>query len=505
MQQLFQHIADKAQDDPFALAIISPDVSINYLKLYLLIQSGVEFLVSNHIKANDRVGLLFDKPINHFIAALACLYHGCTQVPFHKTSTKSLLENYAKATRCQYLLSDLINRSDALFQFEFSIAKLKIPNFENSTKISKSTAGAEQIAILIIGSGTTGKNKIIPVTFSALELQITRDINIHSLQENERFLALSPISYYTSLRRMLASLQSHACAVFYDNNKNDLASFCNRLKIDHLSLVMTHAQYLFSIFSPQTTKKPRLPYLKSLFIGASPISQAMREFLQNEITPNVYIFYGPNEIGASTCAHLNNTGNIAGTIGLAVEGVQIEIVDDNDNLCAIGETGRMRLKAEGLCKHYEDDENNFISNESFKDGWFYPKDLAFIDSEGHIIFQGREDDLIIYYGNNIYPRQIEEVLEQHPMVKEAAAFGISLQNGEQIPLAVISIKDDLDTKDDLELAENDLIKKIKHFCDEKLHICSPAHIQIENELPKNAAGKILKRELKEKYQKIFIS
>jgi len=218
----------------------------------------------------------------------------------------------------------------------------------------------------------------------------------------------------------------------------------------------------------------------------------MRDFLKTKVTPNVYIFYGPNEVGPTTCAHLNNTGNKEGSIGLPIKGITIEIVDDNDKPCGIGKTGRMRIKAEGVCQHYEE-TGDTLSKESFKDFWFYPKDLAYFDEDGHIIFQGREDDLIIYNGNNIYPRQIEEVLEQHPLVQEVAAFGLMNNNKEQFPIAIITLKDK-------SKKSNNIKKDLQTYCHQQLHWSAPAFIDILDELPKNDAGKILKRELKQSYQ-----
>lgn len=492
MLTLFNKINEKSNKDPFALAIINPDFHINYQDLKTLIQHCLALMNSHNIQHGDRVGLLFNKPINHFIASLACLYRGCTQVPFHKNCSLSHLKDFSEITRCQFFFSDHAIENISGKLISFSIAQAQ---HTNNIPLQTPAIFSEQLAILIIGSGTSANSKIIPVTFKALDEQIKRDIKAHQLKENERFLALSPISYYTSLRRMFACLEASACAAFIDTQKNNLITFCNQVKIDHLSLIAGHVQHLLIPLENLDNPHIKLPYLKTLFIGASPISKKIRTFLQNEISANVFIFYGPNEIGAATCVHLHNTGNKDETIGLPIDGIKLEIVNTHNKICAIGEVGRIRMQSASLCGRYEE-HGHELSNESFIDGWFYPKDLAYRDEDGHIIFQGREDDLIIYYGHNIYPRHIEHVLEQHAYVKEAAAFGILDKNGEQIPVAIISLNENLS------LAHDDLIQELKNFCKEQLDLSSPSIINIEENFPKNAAGKILKRELKEKYQQL---
>jgi len=491
--QLFQAIEQHTQHEPLSFAIITPEIDISYHDLNLFLLRS-RLLFNNHnIQPGDRVGLLFKNPVNHFIASLALLQHGCCQVAFHQSSTQTQLNSFTESTKLKLLLCDEIPENYTHPKIQFSLQALSQQTLsENPSARQVFKHNLSDIALLIIGSGTTANSKLIPVTFFALEQQINRDIDAHHLHKDERFLALSPISYYTSTRRMLACIQAKACAVFYDNNNVNLLQFCNRIKVGHLSLVLNHAQQIIKSFEANNINpgKHKLPYLKTLFIGASPISESIRQKLLVELTENVFIFYGPNEIGASTCAPLDQNGNKTGTIGLPCKGVTLEIVDQNDQPCAQGTSGRIRLKADGLFQHYEDNCNE-LTRKALRDGWFYPNDLAYIDADGHVIFQGREDDLIIYQGANIYPRQIEHVLEEYPAVKEAAVFGIAFQESEQAPVAVITLHKETGRQQELQ--------KIKAFCREKLGWQTPVSIKIVDELPKNAAGKILKRELKAAY------
>lgn len=109
--------------------------------------------------------------------------------------------------------------------------------------------------------------------------------------------------------------------------------------------------------------------------------------------------------------------------------MKIEIVNSQNKSCSQGETDRIRMQTAGLFQGYEE-AAGLLTKQTLRDGWFYPDDLSYIDVDGHIIF----------HGNNIYPRQIEMALEEHPAVKEAAVIGIPFNESEQAPMAVVTLK-----------------------------------------------------------------
>jgi long-chain acyl-CoA synthetase len=121
------------------------------------------------------------------------------------------------------------------------------------------------------------------------------------------------------------------------------------------------------------------------------------------------------------------------------------------------------------------------------DGWVYTGDLATVDEDGYIYIVDRKKDIIIVGGYNVYPREVEEVLFQHPAVVEAAVIGIpDGEYGEKVK-AFIAVKDE-------QISENDIIQ----FCQERLvKYKLPNQVEFLRELPKNSTGKILRRELRQ--------
>jgi long-chain acyl-CoA synthetase len=123
---------------------------------------------------------------------------------------------------------------------------------------------------------------------------------------------------------------------------------------------------------------------------------------------------------------------------------------------------------------------------ALKDGWFYTGDLARMDEEGYIYIVDRKKDMILVGGYNVYPREVEEVLFQHPAIVEAAVIGISNNEYGEIVKAFVVSNDESITMDD-----------ILHFCQDKLAKYKlPKQVEFLKELPKNSTGKILRRALR---------
>ena len=166
----------------------------------------------------------------------------------------------------------------------------------------------------------------------------------------------------------------------------------------------------------------------------------------------------------------------------------MKVVDDNDNEVADGELGEIVLRGENILKGY------FKSPEAtataFRNGWFHTGDVGYRDKDGFFYIVDRKSDMIIRGGENIYPREIDEVLYQHPAVAAAATIGVPDDlYGEEVAAFVV-------LKDGMRLSEQELIS----HCTERLadYKC-PKSIRIVKDIPKGPTGKLLKRELAKQF------
>lgn len=168
-----------------------------------------------------------------------------------------------------------------------------------------------------------------------------------------------------------------------------------------------------------------------------------------------------------------------GSIGTPIEGVEMRVVDDQGRPLPAGEVGEIVIRGHNVMKGYWNRPE--ATAEAIKDGWFHSGDMARCDEDGYFHIVDRKKDLIIRGGYNVYPREIEEVLYEHPAVREAAVVGIpDDQLGEEVGAAVVLTAGATATAEELREHVKRQVAAYKY----------PRHVWVVDELPKGPTGKI---------------
>jgi long-chain acyl-CoA synthetase len=192
--------------------------------------------------------------------------------------------------------------------------------------------------------------------------------------------------------------------------------------------------------------------------------------------------YGLSETSPVASFNLPDRERKAGTIGLPVDGCEIKLLDDDGKEVAQGEVGEIAIRGENVMKGYWGRPE--ATEESIPDGWFRSGDLAKQDEEGYLTIVDRKKQLIIRGGYNVYPREIEEALYEHPAVAEAAVVGIKHSElGEEVGAAIALAPGQNVSEDDLRDFAKERVAAYKY----------PRHVWFVDELPKGPTGKILHR------------
>ncbi|MGZ4324305.1 MAG: long-chain-fatty-acid--CoA ligase [Solirubrobacteraceae bacterium] len=173
-----------------------------------------------------------------------------------------------------------------------------------------------------------------------------------------------------------------------------------------------------------------------------------------------------------------------GSIGIPIEGVEMKVVDDDGHDLPQGEVGEIVIRGHNIMKSYWNKPDE--TDETLIDGWLYTGDMAKVDEDGYFFIVDRKKDLIIRGGYNVYPREIEEVLYEHPAVREAAVIGVKDDDlGEEVAAAV-ALKD----------GEDASAQELRDFVKDQVAAYKyPRQVWFVDELPKGPTGKILKREI----------
>ncbi len=217
--------------------------------------------------------------------------------------------------------------------------------------------------------------------------------------------------------------------------------------------------------------------------GAAMPEEVMKKF-EEKFGCKVLEGYGLSETSPVASFNHPDRERKPGSIGTPIDGVEMKVVDDDGNDVEQGEVGEIVIKGHNVMKGYWNREE--ATAEAIKDGWFASGDMAKIDEDGYFFIVDRKKDLIIRGGYNVYPREIEEVLYEHPAVQEAAVVGVPHDElGEEVGAAVV-------LKEGEDVSEEDLKQYVK---DEVAAYKYPRRVWFMDELPKGPTGKILKREI----------
>jgi long-chain acyl-CoA synthetase len=195
--------------------------------------------------------------------------------------------------------------------------------------------------------------------------------------------------------------------------------------------------------------------------------------------------YGLSETSPVASFNHPHLGRKAGSIGTPIEGVEMAVWDDDGNPLPQGEVGEIVIRGHNIMKGYWE-RADATAEAIDDDGWFRTGDMAKVDEDGFYFIVDRKKDLIIRGGYNVYPREIEEVLYEHPAVREAAVVGVPDEAlGEEIGAAVVLCDGESLTAEELQRFVKSQVAAYKY----------PRKVWFLNELPKGPTGKILKREI----------
>ena len=477
-------IRAQARATPYAPAVVTERSSLTYAALVAAVDR-LDALTAQApaVRQAGCIGLSFTNPVTHLVATLLLLRLGKTQITVPPQVPAQWTELLA-LSGVQCILCD--HRNPLPVDVPRAVidprAVYTTPAWPPAAAVAIEPAAP---ALLVPGSGTTGRPRLIEYSHGGLLACIRRDQRFRPIGPGSRQLSVTNIGFYTAKRRALGCLVAGGAIVLREQPVNTI-DLCDRAAVDHLSVVVMQAEDMVASLPPEPAV-PRLPRLASLVVGSAPVSEALRRTLAARITPHVWVTYGSNEFGEATCAPPEIWTRHPGSVGRPLAGVEAEIVDVAGGPLPAGQPGRVRLRGAGMFTRYVGDPA--ATSAAVVDGWYYPGDLGTLTPDGVLVFQGRADDLMIFDGINIYPREIEAVLEAHPAVREAAAFPVASQRHTQIPVAAVVVS--------APVSETDLVA----WCRQQMGARAPHAIAMHASLPRNEAGKVLKRELAARFSR----
>jgi long-chain acyl-CoA synthetase len=356
----------------------------------------------------------------------------------------------------------------------------------------------DDLCCIIYTSGTTG----VPRGALYDQRRFIDDSKIlsidMSLQEGHKRIQITPLFHIAGNTHFRSSLFTAGCNVIVKFfNAEETLKIIQREKATHMDFVPTH---LAAILNLPDLKKYDISSIKLLWYGGSPMPQEVLKKGMEVFGPIFAQALGQSESGPAICYLSKDDHNVLdkppeqqkklASAGRPDIGVQVRIVNDKDEDIGPGEVGEIIVRSKHVMIEYWHKPEE--TKATLVNGWLHTGDMGYYDEEGYIYIADRKKDMIISGGENVYPREIEEVLYRHPAVLEAAVIGIPDAYWVEKVHAVIALK-----KGKTATAE-----EIIAFCKKSIAgYKSPKSVEFVDALPKNPAGKILKRELRDKYWK----
>ena len=337
-------------------------------------------------------------------------------------------------------------------------------------------------AIMFYTSGTTGRPKGVILTHRNFCFGGPNVAQNYGLRESDVTIAVLPLVHvFCVASPVFGSLSSGGSVVVLERFRTDLVfEAIEKYRVTWFPGVPTMFTYLLNGLSENTHD---LSSLKMGLSGGASLPVEVLKDWEDKFKADVIEVYGLTESTGLVTANPVYGNRKAGSIGITVSGVSARVVDKKGAELSPREVGELIFKGPNATRGYFNLPEE--TREKIKDGWVYTGDHAWRDEDGYFYIVGREKELIISGGYNIYPREIEEVIHSYPGINEAAVIGVSDPQKGEIPKAFVTLKEGFQVTEE----------KLLDYCRTNLAPYKIPRIAFMSELPKNATGKIMKKEL----------
>lgn len=476
-------IRHHARRRPAHPAIVARDRTWSYADLDAAIDTAAVRLLERGIKQGDIVGIAQGDTPEHLAFLFGIARAGAVILPMDKRWTESEKQRVAIHFGAKLTL---IDAGDAPIQ-GVACEAVEVPLKINAgARPPRSPDGEGLGFVLSLSSGTTGRPKGPLITHRNMYHRFIIYYVTLTFTEHDRFACASPLYFSGSRGFSLCALYAGATVVLLPPPVS-AATLIGEINDYDCTTAFIVPTIVRRLIDASTGDGFCFPGLRVLISTGAALFAEDRELAIEKITPNIINFYGSAEgggISALTSGHPAEKSRSAGAI---VWGTEVRVVDEDFRDRARGEIGRICYRSGGSASEfYRDPEASTLA---FRDGWYLPGDVGYVDADGFVYITGREKDMIIRGGVNVYPNEIESVLLGHEQVAEAAVVGMpSVELGEEV-IAFVTTRQPI---------EMDVLRAL---CTTQLAPYKvPKTILILPEMPRTNVGKIDKQRLRSSLQ-----
>jgi acyl-CoA synthetase (AMP-forming)/AMP-acid ligase II len=492
------------------LAIQYGEQQLTYTELNQRVGRLAQALQTLGVRPGDRVALVQRNGPALFETLSACFRAGAVAVPIN-----ARLHPEEVAFICQDCEARVLVATDeyaaSAFQARKQLPELQLVGVESiagaldyekllsttDPMTIDATVDPDDLAWLFYTSGTTGKPKGAMLTHrNLLAMTMNYFADVYPLTPEDVVLHAAPLTHGSGLFGLPAIAKGATSVILHTPSFDPKTVFTliQRLRVTTIAF-LAPTQIKMLLNGPYQSYD--LSSLRCIPYGGGPMYVEDMKQAVEAFGPVLVQIYGQGEAPMTISylrqeAHVTHGDPLAerrlASAGVPRTDVEVRIVDDNDHEVANGEIGEIVVRGSVVMAGYWDRPD--ATAETLRGGWLHTGDIGMMDAQGYLYLLDRKKDMIISGGNNIYPREIEEVLLKHPAIYEVAVIGVPDPLWGESVKAMIALRPGMSVTEE---EVNDLCRQ--HLASYK----KPRMVEFVSELPKNAYGKILKRELRKQY------
>ncbi|SEB16428.1 class I adenylate-forming enzyme family protein [Bacillus nitratireducens] len=495
MRTMRQLLQKRAMQSPNLEALFGGEKRYSFQQYNERVNQLAHYLLYTGVKRGDRIGILCKNNHPFPSVMMASLKIGAVFIPLNHQLTAYELESIVKEARLKVLViddefSEVVLKIDAVKEIPYVIETTKegFGSFELKLKEQPTTEPNVEVhedddAIYLFTSGTTGQAKACVIGHKNLHHYFTEIVGQREIPAGERFLSVHPLFHMSGVLSILNCIYHGVTMVFLADSNPTL--IWDKIEEEKITTMLAFPA-VYSYMLDELDKKER--NISAFKVAQSGGTKVPEILIQKYMEKGIYMVqgYGSTEGWVVTSWHPNMGKEKMSSVGKTLKHVELKIVhpETGDELTT-NEVGEIHVKSPYMFKGYWNNEE--ATKKVVKDNWFNMGDAGMIDDDGFLHIMGRYKDVIVRGGDNVYPDQVEDVIHEINGVLEVAVVGIPNDFWGEVPTAYI-VKD-IQTS----LTEEEIIQ----HCKEKLASYKIPEVVFMDELPKNALGKALKRELRD--------
>lgn len=480
-----------AQEHPARPALRVGTESLTYREFLTRAQAAAGFMRACGAKPGDRVALVAPNVPSFPIVFYGALLSGCVVVPMSPLLSRREVSYHLSDSGTRMVFADRSAASavEEAAEKEGITAVIIGPGGLTEEQLASSVPMTEAIArdgsdtaVILYTSGTTGSPKGAELTHDNLSSNARTTVGtlLHSTPDDVIMGCLPMFHVFGLTCGLNSAVLSGACLAMLPRFEADKAlELIEHARVTIFEGVPT--MYAAMLHTPGTYDTSSL---RTCVSGGSAMPVEVLRSFENAFEATILEGYGLSETSPVASFNHPDRGRRVGSIGVPVAGVRIRVVDSAGADVVVGDVGELVVQGENVMKGYW--RRPDATAEAIPDGWFRTGDLARADGDGFLYIVDRKKQMIIRGGYNVYPREVEEVLYEHPAIAEAAVVGLKHRSlGEEVGAAVV-----------LGRGHTAAVEELRAFARERLAAYKyPRHVWMVEELPKGPTGKILHREV----------